>query len=250
MPEGPSIVILKEQVQQFIGQKISASYGNTSVDTDRIVDKKIIDFKSFGKHFLICFDHFTIRIHMLLFGTYRINEKKITADNKPSPVRFGMEFKMGELNFYTCSVKYLEGKLNTHYDFTADVMNDKWNAKKAFAKLQELPDKMICNVLLEQDIFSGVGNIIKNEILYRTKIHPEALTGTIPEKKLKELIKETRIYSFEFLNWKKNNELKKHWLAHTKKTCMRCTIPLSKKQTGVKKRRSFYCENCQKMYNT
>lgn len=243
MPEGPSIVILKEVAEQFSGHKISSATGNTSIDTDRIANKKIIDFKTWGKHFLICFDDFTIRIHLLMFGTYRINERK------ESPVRLGLTFSNGELNFYTCSVKYLEGKINTHYDFTSDVMNDKWSPKKAFAKLREKPNMMICDALLEQEIFSGVGNIIKNEILYRTKIQPEALNGNIPDKKLKELIKEARIYSFEFLKWKKNNELKSHWKAHTKKTCERCNLPLIKKYAGTKKRRSFYCDNCQKLYS-
>jgi endonuclease-8 len=127
-------------------------------------------------------------------------------------------------------------------------MNENWNPKKAYKTLSTVPDKMICDTLLEQDIFSGVGNIIKNEVLYRVKIHPESLTGKVPPRKLKEIIDEARIYSFEFLEWKKKYELKKHWLAHTKKTCLRCDLPLVKKQTGVKKRRSFYCENCQKLH--
>lgn len=41
--------------------------------------------------------------------------------------------------------------------------------KKAKAKLKATPDELICDALLEQDIFAGVGNIIKNEILYRVR---------------------------------------------------------------------------------
>ncbi|WP_311196131.1 hypothetical protein [Antarcticibacterium sp. 1MA-6-2] len=107
----------------------------------------------------------------------------------------------------------------------------------------------MCDALLNQEIFAGVGNIIKNEILYRVRVHPESLLGKIPNAKLNKLIDETRIYSFEFLEWKKAYELKKHWLAHTKKICLRCDLPIIKKQTGTKKRRSFICTNCQKLYN-
>ncbi|MES2543388.1 MAG: DNA-formamidopyrimidine glycosylase family protein [Bacteroidota bacterium] len=242
MPEGPSIVILKEAVEQFIGEKIIAVSGNSKIDQNRLLNKEIESFKSWGKHFLICFDDFSLRIHFLLFGTYRINEKK------ESPARLSLVFKNGELNFYTCSIKYLEGNINDYYDWTADVMNDSWNPKQAREKLKKIPDKQICDVLLEQDIFSGVGNIIKNEILYRTFIHPESKVSKIPVRKLNELIKQTRIYSFEFLEWKKNFELKKHWLAHTKTHCLRCDFKIVKKSTGVKKRRSFICENCQILY--
>ncbi|HRO68823.1 MAG TPA: hypothetical protein PK951_00545 [Chitinophagaceae bacterium] len=42
---------------------------------------------------------------------------------------------------------------------------------------------MVCDALLDQEIFSGVGNIIKNEVLYRIRVHPESLIGDIPLKK-------------------------------------------------------------------
>lgn len=242
MPEGPSIVILKELVEEFEGKKVIAVSGNTKVDFSRAEGQTITAFKSWGKHFLICFDGFTIRIHFMLFGSYRINERK------ESPPRLTLAFANGELNFYACSVKLLEGDVNSLYDWSEDVMNDEWDPKKAIAKLKKTPDKLVCDALLEQDIFSGVGNIIKNEVLYRIMVHPESATGKLPAKKLKEMADEARIYSFQFLEWKKKYELKKHWLAHTKRTCQRCDLPIIKKVTGIKKRRSFFCTNCQKLY--
>lgn len=242
MPEGPSIVILKEEVHSFEGKKIIEADGSAKLDFDRIENKKIESFKSWGKHFLICFDDFTIRIHFLLFGSYLINEQK-TAVPKLSLV-----FQKGEINFYACAIKVLEGDIKSHYDWTEDIMNDDWDAKKAIKKLKEIPDKMICDALLDQDIFSGLGNIIKNEVLYRARIHPESLVGKIPSRKIKEIVDEARNYSFDFLKWKKNNELKKNWLAHTKKICKRCDLPLFKEYTGTKKRRSFFCTNCQKLH--
>lgn len=243
MPEGPSIVILKELVEDdFTGKKVITVSGNTKVDVNRAEGKKVLAFKSWGKHFLICFEGFTIRIHFMLFGSYRINERK------ESPPRLSLQFSNGEINFYACSVKMLEGDINSHYNWAEDVMNDTWDPAAAKAKLVKVPDKLVCDALLEQDIFSGVGNIIKNEVLYRIKVHPESRVGKLPAKKLKEMIEEARIYSFQFLEWKKKYELKKHWLAHTKKTCLRCDLPIIKKITGVKKRRSFFCTNCQKHY--
>lgn len=177
-----------------------------------------------------------------MFGSYRVNEKKET------PVRLNLSFKKGEINFYNCSIKFLEGDIHSHYDFTVDVMNDQWNPKAARARLKQASEKLICDALLEQDLFAGVGNIIKNEVLYRTRVHPECAVKAIPLPKLRKIVDETRIYSFEFLEWKRNHVLKKHWLAHTKKVCLRCNLPILKKYTGVKKRRSFFCLNCQRLY--
>jgi len=243
MPEGPSILLVREATAKFVGKKIIAVDGNSKIDQSRLLNQKVIDIKSWGKHFLICFEGFTIKIHFLMFGSYTVDEKK-----PDRAIRLHLKFKNGEINFYTCSVKYLEGDINEHYDWSADVMNDDWNKRKAKAKLKKTPDALICDALLNQDIFAGVGNIIKNEILYRVRVHPESTIGKIPNAKLSKLIDEARIYSFQFLEWKRAYELKKHCLAHTKKVCLRCDFPIIKKQTGVKKRRSFFCTNCQKLY--
>jgi endonuclease-8 len=242
MPEGPSIVILKEQVQQFKGKKILKVSGNSKLDIARMEGQKIIDFKSWGKHFLICFKTFTVRIHFMLFGSYRIDEEKET------PPRLSLRFKNGQLNFYACSVKFIEEDVDTVYDWSGDVMQDEWDPEAAKQKLAKQPATLACDALLDQHVFAGVGNIIKNEVLFRIFLHPESNVGALPKKKLDELIEQARQYSFDFLEWKKQYVLKKHWLAHTKKICPRCDIPFIKKYAGTTKRRTFFCANCQKLY--
>lgn len=242
MPEGPSLVILKEEVQQFKGKKIIAVNGNSKEDIKRLEGQKIIDFKTWGKHFLICFKGFTVRIHFLLFGKYLINE---TKDAKP---RMSLQFNNGEINFYTCSIKFIEQPLDEVYDWTADVMNDAWDAKKAKKKLADKSDTLVCDALLDQNIFAGVGNIIKNEVLYRIKVHPENKISDLPLKKRNELVKEAQHYSYDFLAWKKDFTLRKHWLAHTKKICARDGHVIEKKYLGKTNRRTFFCAQCQVLY--
>lgn len=242
MPEGPSILILKEEVQQFTGQKVISVSGNAAIDISRLKDKTITTFKTWGKHFLIGFEDFSVRIQLLMFGTYKINERKET---KP---RLRLVFENGELNFYTCLVKILEGDLNSYYDWSVDVMDDNWNPKKAQISLEKMSDKMICDVILDQNIFAGVGNIIKNEVLYRCYVHPESIVGKIPPNDISQIIAECSTYSFEFLYWKKKSELKEHWEAYSKSICLRCNLPFHKEHTGERKRKSFFCTNCQILY--
>jgi endonuclease-8 len=242
MPEGPSILLVREALQPFIGGKILAVSGNTKIEKSRLVDQKITDIKSWGKHLLICFDGFTIRIHFLMFGTYLVNERKAT------PLRLSFQFKNDEVNFYTCSIKFIEESLEEVYDFSADVLNDSWNPRKAGNKLKQIPETMVCDALLDQNIFSGVGNIIKNEVLFRIRVHPKSLVGKLPPKIKSALIKEARNYSFDFLKWKREFVLKKHWLIYTKKTCPRDKVPVIKEYLGNTKRRTFFCNECQILY--
>ena len=244
MPEGPSLFILKEQTARFVGQEVVRAEGNTwAIDTARLVGQKIVSLRTWGKHFLIELPNMALRIHFLLFGSYRVNERR----DKP-PRLFLRMADGGEINFYACSVREIDRDLDSQYDWSADVMSEAWDPAKARKKLRALPDMLACDALLNQDIFSGVGNIIKNEVLFRIRVHPASTVGALPPPKLRALVQEARQYSFDFLAWKKEYVLKQHWLAHAKTICPRCNLPFHKAHLGRTNRRSFFCERCQKRY--
>ncbi|HEY0063350.1 MAG TPA: DNA-formamidopyrimidine glycosylase family protein [Telluria sp.] len=245
MPEGPSIFILREEAARFKGKTIAHAEGNTrTVDLSSLEGQKVKAVRSFGKQFLIALPKTALRIHFMLFGSYRIDERKESAP------RLSLQFSDGsELNFYACSVRQIEPALDAAYDWSADVMSPDWDPAQARKKLRAAPDMLACDALLDQTIFAGVGNIIKNEVLFRIRLHPLARIGDLPAPKLRQLVEEARQYSFDFLEWKKAFVLKQHWLAHTKSTCPRCNIPFKKVHLGQSRRRSFYCEQCQKRYD-
>jgi len=243
MPEGPSLIILKELTADFNHKKVVAAGGNSKIDKDRLVGQSIKSLRTWGKHFLIEFSGFSIKIHLLMFGTYLIN------DTKDATPRLSLEFSHKKsLNFYACSVTYIEGELDDAYDWSSDVMSEQWNPNAVLKKIRSHPEALLCDVMLDQEIFSGVGNIIKNEVLFRVRVHPLSTVEGLPPAKLREVVAQARAYSFEFLEWKKAFVLKQHWLAHTKSICPRCHIPFKKTHLGKTNRRSFYCENCQKKY--
>jgi endonuclease-8 len=244
VPEGPSLVILKEESARFVGQKIVHAEGNTrTIDTARLAGQPILSLRTWGKQFLIELPDMVVRIHFLLFGSYRIDERR----DRPPRLALVME-DGGEFNFYACSVKEVDRDLDAMFDWSADVMSDAWDPARARKKLRAAPDMLACDALLDQQIFSGVGNIIKNEVLFRIRVHPLSTVGALSPPKLRALVQEARQYSFDFLEWKKQYVLKKHWLAHAKSTCPRCNIPFHKAHLGRTKRRSFFCERCQKRY--
>ncbi|MEP6464713.1 MAG: DNA-formamidopyrimidine glycosylase family protein [Parafilimonas sp.] len=242
MPEGPSIIILKKNIQQFKGKKVLQALGYAEIDYSELENKTVTDIKTWGKHLLICFKKVTVRIHLMLFGSYIINK------HTSRKVKFGLEFNSGNVNFYACRVDLLHEDIDTIYDWTADIMSDAWSNANAKKKLKQFPETIIADALMDQHIFSGVGNIIKNEIMWRARVHPQTKVGNLPLKKMNEIIKEARLYSFEFLEQKQANTLSKHWNVYSKKMCPRCKIPLHKEYLGKAKRRSFYCENCQVKY--
>lgn len=243
MPEGPSIVILREEVAHFAGKVIRHAQGNAKIDMSRLDGQTVRAFRSFGKQTLIELpDDLSVRIHLLMFGSYRIDDPKEAAP------RLQLDFDNGELAFYSCSVRLLEGDLDALYDWRGDVMSPTWSPALARKKLRANPSMLACDALLDQTIFAGVGNIMKNEVLYRIRVHPLSEVGALSAYKLGQLVEQARVYAFEFLAWKKAYVLRKHWLVHNQSRCPRHGIPLQRAYLGTTNRRTFFCERCQKLY--
>lgn len=244
MPEGPSLILFKEELQRFVGQEILSVSGSSKIDQQRLAGQRIHEIKTWGKHLLLCFEGFTIRLHFLMFGVYYVNSEK---DRVP---RLFIQFEQDYLNLYSCGVKMFDEPLNDVYDWSADVLNPAWNPKAAAKKLKALPGAMTTDALLNQEIFSGIGNMLKNELLHRNKIHPESVVGSLPPKKLAELVADASPYTKQFLKWKRvnNTYLRSQWRVHTKKDCPQCDTKLSKDYLGELQRLTFWCDECQKLY--
>lgn len=244
MPEGPSILILKEKLLQFKGKKVLDANGYAKgFDAEMLIGKTLKDIKTWGKHTLLVFPKFAVRVHLMLFGSYYIN------DRPKKNASLHMQFSNGEINFSISSIKLIEEPLDEVYDWSADILGKAWDTEKTIAKLKAKPKMMICDALLDQKIFAGSGNIIKNESLFRAHLHPESIIGEIPDKKLYELIDEVLKFSIDFLNWRKKGVLTRNLQAHEKDICPRNLIPFHKKDTGKTKRHSYYCEKCQELFD-
>jgi endonuclease-8 len=245
MPEGPSLVILRDAAKVFEGRRILRVEGNSKIDKSLLEGRTVQAIRTWGKHFLVELPSVALRIHLLMFGSYCIDTRK-----PDKPLRIGLGFARGrELNFYSCAARLVEEPIDLLYDWSADVLSEHWDPALARKRLRAQPDTLACDALLDQSLFSGVGNIIKNEVLFRIRVHPLSRVSALPAPKLQALVREARQYSFDFLEWKKAFVLRQHWLAHTKQTCPRCNLRFHKGHLGLSQRRSFWCEGCQVRYD-
>ena len=242
MPEGPSIVILKDEAKGLVGRRIVAVEGNTRIDKERLLGQRVVALRSWGKHFLIELPTFALRVHFMMFGSYRIDARK---EAEP---RLGLRFARGsEFNLYTCSVRFIDEPLDAVYDWSADVMSDTWDSEAALVKVRQFPRAEIADVLLDQSIFAGVGNIIKNEVLFRTRTSPFERVGRLSDERLKAIVADARAFSFRFLELRRVFALRKHLEVYGRAVCPACGGPLRRKVHGERGRRSFFCRPCQRV---
>lgn len=239
MPEGPTIVVFKKKLEKFEGKKVTESDGYNNPFTEEISGKKLVSIDSYGKYLLLDFKDFIITVHFGLFGSFLINEsKKVNAS-------FSLFFDNDHINFYVVKIKKLEK--DHKFDQELNVFSKRYNLEKTQKLLLEkYADKKIGDVLLNQDVFPGLGNIIRNEVLFLSKIHPESGVSKIPSKKIKKLlstIKKFSTSSVELIErkvWKSSSSVYKKKEFENEKV---------KEYVAPKiKRKTYVVEKIQKMY--
>ena len=67
--------------------------------------------------------------------------------------------------------------INLHYEHLIDNIGKRRN---------------ICNILLDQNFFPGIGNYLKSEILYISELHPDAKWGQLSKKNIFCLLKNSK----------------------------------------------------------
>jgi endonuclease VIII len=247
--EGPSLYLAARQLKPFQGKTVLSVSGNTKIEKERILEKKVRNIFSWGKHLVIQFEDFALRTHFLLFGAFEaeVNGSTLTGDYRRSYTpRLQLDFENGTIKMFNCSVKFLETRnAKADYDFTVDIMSPKWDSDQAFATILAKPEAEIADILLDQNIFAGVGNIIKNEVLWRVRIHPATKVKDLSPFDLQQLIAETKKFSLLFYKWRKVFALRKHLDIYQKSICPRCGAHVKREKTGKRNRISHFCPVCQ-----
>ena len=241
MPEGPSILHLADQLKPFKGKLVKKAGGYGPMPTVWLKGKKLNDIKTFGKNLLLVFTNGVVRIHLGLFGDILISERKKVNRS------FYLEFAKGEINGYVIKASRLDKPLNEMYDWRTDILNKKFDPAYVKKLVKEKEGKTIADLLVDQSIFTGSGNIIRNEALYRAGIHPLSIVGKIPAAKISTLIKETVHYAKIFYGQlKKTNDNNRFQVYQQEYAAdgSEVTMEILPKT----KRKVFYSEHRQKLF--
>ncbi|KAM9154556.1 endonuclease 8-like 2 [Pangshura tecta] len=189
-----------------------------------------------------------LRFYFGLFGSIRANEfSRANKANKrgdwkdPVP-RLVLHFDSGGfLVFYNCQIHWCTSPA---VEPASDILSPKFHRGQALAALRQ--PTSICYTLLDQRYFSGLGNIIKNEILYLARIHPLSQGSLLALSALESLLDHAVRFSTDWLN-KKLAGKGLHYQIYLKEKC-----PLGHEvmqgtfgpQDGFK-RLSWWCPQCQ-----
>ncbi|XP_006161289.1 endonuclease 8-like 2 [Tupaia chinensis] len=161
-----------------------------------------------------------LEVRFGLFGSIWVNEfSRAKKANKrgdwrdPVP-RLVLHFGGGGfLAFYNCQMSWSSSPVVRP---TSDILSEKFHRGQALEALGQA--QPVCYTLLDQRYFSGLGNIIKNEALYRAGVHPLSLGSHLSPSRLEALVDHVVEFSTNWLQDKLQGE-QQHTQVYQKEQC-------------------------------
>ncbi len=201
MPELPEVENIVKQLRRKIkGKKISkievykksSLYSSISKFVRHTAGKRIKDIKRIAKIICIEIEEGCIAIHLKMTGRliYVDEEEKSQYPDKYTVLCFELSDR-DKLYFSDVRrfgwVKFLDTEEYKKLKEAAGYDTLEIGVDEFINILYKYPGKRIYNILTDQSIISGIGNIYANEALYLAKIHPLSRVSDTSSVKLRKL---------------------------------------------------------------
>ena len=191
MPEGPEVKIASDYFNELFSTSkkiefeiISEYYNDKYFDVFQTISNNLNIIKptyTIGKNIFLDLENNQIfNFHLGMTGGWSselIKHCHFRVFDCNNEIFFRDVRKFGNMKVIT------QSQLNEKHNPNYDLLNKKYNLKIHLNYLETKirAKKSICSLIMDQKYFPGVGNYIKSESLYASKIHPEEKWGNLNE---------------------------------------------------------------------
>lgn len=222
------------------------------IDPKKLIGKKFTGATSIGKNIILLFEDIAIRIHLMMYGSIKIYEKDATFSKPVERIRLLIIGSCKKLVAYNAPIIEInERDAIIHAlkkNLGPDPLSERWCEEEALSNLLKFPNEKIGAVLLNQSVIAGIGNILRNEILFRAKVNPERRICEISDEELRHILRICHELSHKFLELKlKNGSIKEILMVYNRfnRPCKICGSKIRFYIQQPIKRKTFVCESCQ-----
>lgn len=197
MPEGHTVHRTAGQFNdKFTGGQleITSPQGRFSEGAKTISGKSLVHARAIGKQMFLEFDNdLTLRIHLGIYGKWAFSD--LSEGEAPEPVgqvraRFQNQKWMADLRGPTiCEVITAEEVAIVERRLGPDPLNE----DPTGSELQRFVDRMrasktaVGQMLMNQEVISGIGNVYRAELLFRAGIDPYRPANSLPVELIENL---------------------------------------------------------------
>ena len=275
MPEGDTIFRSARALQQALGGETITSFETAYAplasvnDQSPVAGRTVERVESRGKWLLIHFSgDLILATHMLMSGSwhlYRVGERWQRARRHMRVVLgtkafLAVGFNVPVARFYTArTLERFAGVAG----LGPDVLGAEFAREDVAAGIMEREDEEIGNVLLNQRVMAGVGNVFKSEICFACGVHPFRKVASLRKQEVECLLDTARRYLaanvvdgagdgiVTYTGGRRttgsSNPASRLWVyRRTGEACRRCGTTILMRKQGPGTRSTFWCPDCQK----
>ncbi|XP_009446878.2 endonuclease 8-like 3 isoform X2 [Pan troglodytes] len=180
--------------------------------------------ETLGKELFMYFGPKALRIHFGMKGFIMINPLEYKYKNGASPV-LEVQLTKDLICFFDSSVELrnsMESQQRIRVMKELDVCSSEFSFLRAESEVKKQKGRMLGDVLMDQNVLPGVGNIIKNEALFDSGLHPAVKCR------------------------KAGLALSKHYKVYKRPNCGQCHCRITVCRFGDNNRMTYFCPHCQK----
>ena len=217
MAEGPVVHFYANMIRDALqGQDVDVEFGIKRLKGrgQELDGAMLDDVQAQGKVFRILFsDGRVIVVHLLMWGTWRVYDADEEWDKPESRARLilrgdgkvAVAFSAPVIRVFEDEEALSKSRWG---DPGPDPLRDDWSEEEFHRRLAEKSDSEIGEVIMDQRVLGGVGNILRNEILFFAGVHPRRVVSELSDDELSDILGHTiRLMR----NWLDNMGGKKEW---------------------------------------
>jgi len=278
MPEGDTIYRTARALQRAIGGKSVTGFETAlaklaRVNDDRsLVGRAIEKVESRGKWCLIYLSGDLILVtHMLMSGSwhlYRTGERwQMGRSQMRVVIRTAdweaVAFNVQVAEFHT--VRSLERSRQVP-KLGPDILSKSFTVEGGVERLrayaQENPESNVADVLLNQRVLAGLGNVYKSEVAFSARVNPFRAMRTITLREMEAMVDFAQRYMqanvvdgkrYGIVSYAGNrrtthamNREERLWVYRRQgRECRRCGASVQMRKQGTQARSTYWCPECQ-----
>jgi endonuclease-8 len=273
MPEGDSIFRAAATLHRALAGKPVVRFESvfpalTRVHEDRpLTNQSIEKVAAQGKHLLIFFSGgLVLRTHMRMNGSWHIYRPGEGWRRSKRDMRIVVATAdFDAVGFNIPVAEFIKSQdLKKHRELSKlgpDVLAETFDRDEAIRRVRSRPSLAIADVLLNQRVLAGLGNVYKSEILFLCRINPFTLVSAVDDARLDCLLDTaqkllhanvtTRLapmttYTGYRRTTRRDDPSQRLWVyGRARLPCRRCDAPIEISKQGTDARLTYWCPRCQ-----
>ena len=243
MPEGDTIWRTAAALRPRIVGEVVRSAEPAALH--RLTGRQVTAVEPVGKHLLIRFDgDLVLHSHMRMTGAWHIYP---TGRRWQKPARFAkavLRFDSLEAVLFSApTVELLRDESTRVGHLGPDILADDFDAEEVLRRARSSRRQELGDVLLDQAVCAGIGNIYKCESMWMHRLDPWCRVADMPDADLASVYGTARRLMLAATAARGGQRRAVH--SRGGRSCPRCGTPISVRAQGEMGRLTYFCARCQ-----